>query len=54
MQGPYQRKLRLATVHLDTAGRNVHAAIAHWDAQAAAETVDVLAEVARHARRRHT
>ncbi len=54
VQGPYQRRLRLATVHLDTAGRNVHAAIAHWDAQAASETVDVLAEVARHARRLHS
>ncbi|MCW2549491.1 MAG: rane-flanked domain protein, partial [Mycobacterium sp.] len=31
VQGPVQRKLRLASVHLDTAGRNVHAAIRHWD-----------------------
>ena len=48
--GPVQRRLRLATVHLDTAGRNVHAAFRHRDAQEAAELTDALAKVARSAR----
>ena len=50
VQGPLQRKLRLATVHLDTAGHNVHAAFWEWDEQAAAELTDSLAELARTAR----
>jgi putative membrane protein len=32
VQGPWQRRLRLATLHLDTAGRDVHARAAHRDA----------------------
>lgn len=48
--GPVQRRLRLATVHLDTAGRNVHAAFRHRDQQEAAELTDSLAQVARAAR----
>jgi putative membrane protein len=31
VQGPVQRRLRLATIHVDTAGRNVHAAISDRD-----------------------
>jgi putative membrane protein len=31
VQGPVQRRLRLATIHVDTAGRNVHAAIRDRD-----------------------
>ncbi len=31
VEGPVQRRLRLATVHLDTAGRNIHAAIRDRD-----------------------
>jgi putative membrane protein len=50
VSGPLQRRLRLATVHLDTAGRNVHAAFRHRDQQEAAELTDALAEVARSAR----
>jgi putative membrane protein len=36
VQGPWQRRLRLATLHLDTAGRDVRAAAAHRDATEAA------------------
>jgi putative membrane protein len=53
VQGPIQRKLRLASVHLDTAGRNVHAAIRQWDVRQAAELTDTLAEFARSARSRN-
>jgi putative membrane protein len=52
-QGPWQRKLRLATVHLDTAGRNVHGAFRLWDEKEAAELIDTLAEFARSARSRN-
>ena len=31
VEGPVQRRLRLATVHLDTAGRNIHAALRDRD-----------------------
>ncbi len=48
--GPLERRLRLATVHLDTAGRNVHAAFRHRDEREAAELTDALAAVARTAR----
>jgi putative membrane protein len=54
VQGPWQRRLRLASVHLDTAGRNVHAEIRHWDAAEAAQLTDALAEFARSARSRNT
>jgi putative membrane protein len=53
VQGPWQRRLRLATVHLDTAGRNVHAAIRLWDETEAAEMTNTLAEFARSARSRN-
>jgi putative membrane protein len=53
VQGPWQRRLHLATVHLDTAGRNVHAAIRLWDEDEAAEVIDTLAEFARSARSRN-
>ena len=48
--GPVQRRLGLATVHLDTAGRNVHSAFRHRDQQEAAELTDALAAAARAAR----
>ena len=48
--GPVQRRLHLATVHLDTAGRNVHAAFRHRDENEAAELTDTLAHIARSAR----
>lgn len=41
-QGPVQRSLRLATIHLDTAGRSVHAALRDRDA---AEADAALAEL---------
>jgi putative membrane protein len=53
VQGPLQRRLRLANVHLDTAGHNVHAAIRQWDAAQAAELTDSLAGLARSARSQH-
>ncbi len=53
VQGPVQRRLRLATVHLDTAGRRVHAAARHWDADQAEQLTDALATLARTARSHH-
>ncbi len=50
VEGPVQRRLRIATVHLDTAGRNVHAAFRHRDRKEAAQLADALARVARTAR----
>jgi putative membrane protein len=50
VEGPVQRRLGLATVHLDTAGRNVHAAFRHRDRSEAAELTDTLARIARTAR----
>jgi putative membrane protein len=50
VEGPLQRRLGLATVHLDTAGRNVHAAFRHRDRREAAELIDTLARIARTAR----
>ena len=50
VEGPVQRRLGLATVHLDTAGRNVHAAFRHRDRREAAELTDTLARIARTAR----
>ncbi len=51
VQGPVQRRLGLATVHVDTAGRGVRAALRDRDAvEAAAETAELPA-LARSARR---
>jgi putative membrane protein len=51
VEGPAQRRLRLVTVHVDTAGRNVHAALRDRDGaegdRALAELV-ALAQAARH------
>jgi putative membrane protein len=47
VQGPIQRRLRLASVHVDTAGRSVHATLRDRDV---AEADDVLAELVRLAR----
>lgn len=54
VQGPVQRRLRLATIHLDTAGRNVHAAIRDRDVREADEILVELTELARAARERAT
>jgi putative membrane protein len=51
VQGPVQRRLRLATVHLDTAGRGVHAALRDRDADEAGGALRELTEACRRARR---
>jgi putative membrane protein len=51
-QGPLQRWLRLATVHLDTAGRGWQARAVCRDAADAEVLVDRLTDLAREARRR--
>jgi putative membrane protein len=51
VEGPLQRRLRLATVHLDTAGRNVHATIRDRDRAEADEALADLIRLARAARR---
>jgi putative membrane protein len=52
VQGPIQRRLRLASVHADTAGKAVHATLRDRDAVEAAGALDELTELARAARRR--
>lgn len=49
-QGPIQRSLRLATVHLDTAGRRVHAMFKDRDEDDASSTMAMLVERCRTAR----
>ena len=51
VQGPVQRRLRLATVHVDTAGRGVRAVLRDRDAGEADRIVYELPELARVARR---
>lgn len=51
VQGPIQRRLRLASVHLDTAGRSVHATLRDRDV---AEVDRVLADLVRLARAART
>jgi putative membrane protein len=51
-QGPVQRRLRLADVHLDTAGRRVHAVLRDRDASEATRLMTELPERCRIARRR--
>lgn len=46
-QGPWQRRLRLATLHLDTAGSRIKTAAAHRDAR---EAIDLADESVRRAR----
>jgi putative membrane protein len=53
VQGPVQRRLRLATVHVDTAGRGVRAALRDRDIDEAAREIEELPELARAARRRY-
>jgi putative membrane protein len=47
VQGPIQRRLRLATIHLDTAGRNLHSAIRDRDAEEARQVLQELTGSAR-------
>jgi putative membrane protein len=50
VQGPVQRRLRLATIYLDTAGRSVHAAIRDRDADEARAQLAELTTLCRAAR----
>jgi putative membrane protein len=52
VQGPVQRRLRLASVHVDTAGRTVHATLRDRDAAEAGRALADLTDLARAARRR--
>jgi putative membrane protein len=51
VQGPVQRRFSLATVHVDTAGRTVHASLRDRDAEEADRALVELADLARVARR---
>ncbi len=51
VEGPIQRRLGLASVHVDTAGRAVHATLRDRTAVEAARVLTELAELARAARR---
>jgi putative membrane protein len=50
VQGPVQRRLRLATIHIDTAGRNLHSAIRDRDTGEARQALRELTDLARAAR----
>ena len=52
VQGPVQRRLRLASVHVDTAGRSAHATLRDRDASEASRALGDLTDLARAARRR--
>jgi putative membrane protein len=52
VQGPVQRRLRLASVHVDTAGRAVHATLRDRDVAEAADAFAELTDLARAARRK--
>jgi putative membrane protein len=51
VQGPVQRRLSLASVHVDTAGRSAHATLRDRDATEAATALEELTDLARAARR---
>jgi len=51
VQGPVQRRLRLASVHVDTAGKAVHATLRDRDSAEAAGALAELTDLARTARR---
>jgi putative membrane protein len=50
-RGPLQRRLRLASVHVDTAGRSVHVTLRDRDVEEADRALAELVELARRARR---
>jgi putative membrane protein len=52
VQGPLQRRLQLASVHVDTAGKGVHATLRDRDAGEATRALAELTDLARAARRR--
>ena len=51
VEGPVQRRLDLASIHLDTAGRNIHAVARDREAAEAAYLLQTLPPLARTARR---
>jgi putative membrane protein len=51
VQGPVQRRLGLASVHVDTAGKAVHATLRDRDAAEAADALEDLTDLARARRR---
>jgi len=51
VQGPVQRRLRLASVHVDTAGRAAHATLRDRDSGEAETALEELTDLARAARR---
>jgi putative membrane protein len=51
VQGPVQRRLGLASIHLDTAGRSVHANLRDRDVDEADTALESLVALARAARR---
>ena len=51
VQGPVQRRLALASIHLDTAGRSVHANLRDRDVGEADGALEALVALARVARR---
>ena len=50
VQGPVQRRLSLASVHVDTAGKSVHATLRDRDAAEAVSALEELTDLARAAR----
>jgi putative membrane protein len=52
VQGPVQRRLRLASVHVDTAGKAVHATLRDRDSAEASQALGDLTDLARAARKR--
>jgi putative membrane protein len=50
VQGPVQRRLSLASVHVDTAGRSVHATLRDRDVEEAQRALTELTDLARAAR----
>ena len=50
VEGPVQRRLQLATVHLDTAGRNIHAALRDRDRAESERLIETLPALCRQAR----
>lgn len=52
VQGPWQRRMRLASVHIDTAGRSVHTVALDRDVKEAAELLEDLVARAAAARAR--
>jgi putative membrane protein len=50
VQGPVQRRLSLASVHIDTAGRSVHATLRDRDVAEAGRVLTELTDLARAAR----